>query len=276
MSAPIDKEKKITKLDTPLTLADIAEPRPRDGTVAFCIRRALRKALYHQLLPRGIMRTVTIGGIQYRLAAKNGVDRFLLKRGVFEEHQIVFFFNEARARGARVFLDVGANFGYYSLLAARLGIFDEIHAFEPHPENYKRLLWHIKANNFESVITPHNVGANDAARDMRMLSGENLDGALMRLKDGDIADSVAVKTATLDSLFSFRGRNICVKIDTEGYEAKVLKGAENLLAHNDAFLQVEIWSGGTALIPEMLSGGFALIYHISDDFYFTNKRAGME
>ena len=263
----------MTKTDTPLTLADIAEPHPREGGLGFRINRALRKALYYHLLPRGIMRTVTIGGIQYRLAAKNGVDRALLKRGFFEENQIVFLFNEARRRGARVFLDVGANFGYYSLLAARLGIFDEIHALEPHPENYKRLLWHIKANNFENAITPHNVGANDAARDMRMLAGENFDGAYANLKDGDAANSVTVKTAPLDSLFSFRGRNICVKIDVEGHETKALKGAENLLAHNDALLQIEIWAGNTALIPEMLSGGFALTHYIGEDFYFVNKRA---
>lgn len=265
---------KPSQTDAPLTLANIAEPRPRDGGLGFRVSRALRKALCYHLLPHGIMRTVTIGGIQYRLVAKDLVDRMLLRRGIFEEHQIVFFFNEARRRGARVFLDVGSHFGYYSLLAARLGIFDEIHAFEPHPETYRRLLWHIKANNFENAITPHNVGASDAARDMRMLTGENFDGALANLKDGDAANSVTVKTAPLDSLLSFRGRNLCVKIDTEGHEAKALRGAENLLAHNDAFLQVEIWSENTALIPEMLSGGFALTYHIGDDFYFVNKRAG--
>ena len=261
------------KTDAPLTLADIAEPRPRDGTLGFRIRRALRKAWHYYLLPRGIMRTVTIGGIQYRLTVKDKVDgafSVLIQRGFFEENQIVFFFNEARKRGARVFLDIGANFGYYSLLAARLGIFDEIHAFEPHPDAYKRLLWHIKANNFEGMITPHNVGASAAARDMHMLTGENFNGAFANFKDGHVANSVTVKTAPLDSLFPFRGKNICAKIDTEGHEDEVLKGMADLLAHNEVFLQIEIWPENTSLIPEMLSGGFSLTRHISGDFYFVN------
>ena len=58
-------------------------------------------------------------------------------------------------------MDIGANFGYYSLLAAKTGDFADIHAIEPHPETHRRLLMQIGANGWEKKITPHNIAASD-------------------------------------------------------------------------------------------------------------------
>ena len=258
----------MTKTDTPLTLADIAEPRPSDGTAGFRVWRGLRK-VWNWLLPRTMVRTVIIGGIRYLTDNNDSLGRELIQKGHWEREQIVFFFNEARRRGARVFLDVGANFGYYSLLAARLGIFDEIHAFEPHPETYKRLLWHIRANNFEGAITPHNIAASDAVRDMSMSKNSDPGNALLHKSNGG---TVNVSAAPLDSLFSFRGQNICAKIDTEGHEDEVLQGAADLLMHNDVFLQIEILGLNSAYIGEMLARGFSLINRCQGDFYFVRDK----
>ena len=261
------------KDNIPLTLADIAEPRTRDSTAGFAVWRALR-TLWYFVLPRGMTRHVTIGGIRYRLTAREKVDRALLKRGYWERNQILFFFNEARRRGARVFLDVGASFGYYSLLAARLGIFDEIHAIEPHPETYRRLLWHIKANNFENVITPHNVAAGASAREMRMRANIAGRSDFQQVsEDSSLPDSIAIKSAPLDSLLALRGKNICAKIDVEGCEISALDGARELLANNRCFLQVEIWPGNSPDIAKIMSRGLSLVRHHGDDFYFANGEA---
>ena len=223
----------------------------------FRIRRGFRK-VGRWLSPKSMTRHITRGGIRYAVEYKDP----LVVNGYYERHQIVFFFNEARRRGARVFLDVGAHFGYYSLLAARLGIFDEIHAIEPHPEIYKRLLWHIRENNFEGVITPHNVAASDKEGELR-ISGINV-----YEEDSAPADAFTIKAAPLDSMFDFRGRHICMKIDVEGHEPAALDGAKNLLANNEPFLQVEILPDNTPFVVEMLSRGFSLIRHHHNDFYF--------
>ena len=271
---------KTTNTDAPLTLGDIAEPRPSDGGLKFRIRRALRIA-GHSLLPHNITRTAIIGGIRYRLKYREMSG--LIRKGSMERHQIVFFFNEARRRGARVFFDIGANVGYYSLLAARLGIFDEIHAFEPHPVVYQKMLRLIKDNNFEGAITPHNIAVSDADGELRMQA----DG--MQIIDSPAGEfhpmrtrayessraahhgSVTIKAARLDSLFALRGKNICAKIDVEGHEEEALGGMRELLAHNNAFLQIEIWPVNTKRVTDIASRGFALTYHIDDDFYFVKE-----
>ena len=261
----------------PLTLADIAEPRSRDLPLARVIRRGLR-GVWHRLPPRQMTRFVTIGGIRYAIDYRETEARKLLRQGYYEREQIVFFFNEARMRGARVFLDVGANFGYYSLLAARLGIFDEIHAFEPHPETYKRLLWHIKANNFDGAITPHNIAASDGVRQMRMqqVKGGN-SGKLQVLAGSDSSgdnappDTVVINAAPLDSVLALRGKKVCAKIDVEGHEMSALDGARELLAHNDSLLQIEIFPMYAERIPAIVARGFSLINYCNRDFYFVRE-----
>ncbi len=139
---------------SPLTLADIAEPRPSSkggGNIAFRLRRACRRLML-AIFPRKMTRQFVRGGLHYKLDGM-GMNSRLFGDGHWEPKQIEYFFNTARERGANVFLDAGANIGYYSLLAARLGIFDEIHALEPEPETYQKLLWHISANKFDSKIT---------------------------------------------------------------------------------------------------------------------------
>ena len=257
----------------PLTLADIAEPRARDG-IRFRIRRACRKVC-HSLLPRKMERVVKRGGLRYMLNGSEYVHKKLIRYGYWEHQQIVYFFNEAQKRGARVFLDVGANFGYYSLLAARLGIFDEIHALEPHPQTYQRLLWHIKANNFEGVITPHNIAASDAERAMKMQAVGKDSGGLSVFSGDSLNTSGAfdIYAKPLDAVFPFRGRNVCAKIDVEQHESKAIRGAENLLAHNDVFLQIEIWPWKASGFAEMAARGYSLIYYHGNDFYFAKGKA---
>lgn len=279
----------------PLTHSDVAEPKTRDAGLALLLRRAARMA-WHKILPADMERKIVRSGLRYKVNRKEGAHRMMIRRGYLESEQVVFLFNEARNRAAEVFLDIGANFGYYSLLAAKLGGFSGIHAVEPHPQTYERLLWHIRANGFDGAITPHNVAASSAARKMRMPAAGTMDDSCFDVlpvgendSDGDgggtlifrelSGKSVAVKAsetlpvaaAPLDSLFDFRGRSIAVKIDVEGHELEALKGAENLFAHNRVLAQVENWPEKTAVLNEFMARGFRLIYHTGYDFYFVKE-----
>ena len=283
------KPRLAPRTDKPLTLGDIAEPHWRSAGLALRLRRLLRK-VWHSLPPRKATRVVTRGGIRYALNNREPETRAVLKNGFWEANSSVYFFNAARKRGAKVFLDIGANFGYYSLLAARLGIFDEIHAFEPHPETYRRLLWHIRANNFEGVITPHNVAASDASREMRMNPmGAGWSGGMQVFGDTPRAapedepewhklfssektgETLPVDAAPMDDMFAFNGRKIAAKIDVEGHELAAVKGMKKMLAGNDVFLQIEIFAFNTAEIKEMQSRGLTVTHRCGDDFYFVNN-----
>lgn len=250
-----------------LVRTDLMEPNPRDTSPGRRVLRACRK-VWHRVLPRKMTRSFARAGIRYRIDASWDVQYRLMQDGRFEHRQIMYFFNGARRRGADVFLDVGANFGYYSLLAAKTGDFGEIHAFEPHPEMYEILLRHISLNGRQNVITPHNIAAS--AKESEMFIDDFAHGSARISATERKNATIAVRAVLLDSVLDFSGRNIAVKLDVEGHTSPALDGMRNLLSQNRVFLQAEILPEDTEVIYRLMSDGFRLIYHEGGDFYFVN------
>lgn len=258
---------RVTGKITKLILSDLADPRPRDGTLAFRILRALRIA-GHACFKTNMMWRCNRGGVRFIMPGTHGMAGSVIRKGHYEHEQIVYFFNAARKYNTDIFLDIGANFGYYSLLAANLGGFSEIHAFEPHPETYQLLLLNIGENNFQNAISPHNDAASDLNKNMfinRRARGDDF------IADNKQEGDISIKAVMLDSLFDFSGRRIAMKIDVEGHEIRALKGAENLLSRNKIVLQVEIFGNTMEPYYYLLNNGFRWLYRVNNDFYFTNN-----
>ncbi len=117
-------------------------------------------------------------------------------------------------------LDVGANAGFYTLLAGKLaGAQGQVIAVEPFPENQRSLKRHM-ALNPDLNIRLIEAAASASCGEARFHTGvTRLTGGLS--VDGDLV----VTTITLDSL----PRADLLKIDVEGAELEVLQGAERLL-----------------------------------------------
>ena len=249
-----------------LTLADLACLPSSEISMAARLVRRCRK-MFYGCMPADIIWRVKRAGINFHLRSDDQPARSILKKGYWERQQILHFFNAARRRGADTLLDIGANFGYYSLLAAKTGDFADIHAIEPHPETHRRLLMQIGANGWEKKITPHNIAASDKDGTL-FIDRESSGGASVSDNAGE--GDFAVQAARLDSVFDFAGRNIAVKIDVQGHELAALKGMANLLSRNKAFLQVEIEEENTHSLNYLIQSGFRCTHYIGWDFYFTN------
>ncbi len=114
-----------------------------------------------------------------------------------------------------LFIDVGANIGSYSILAASLGA--QIIAIEPAEDTFALLKENIDLNNFSDAKLIC-AAAVDYVGEIGFTKG--LDSVNQIDPDG----AVKVKTVTIDSLI---GESIVsgMKIDVEGFELKVLQGA---------------------------------------------------
>lgn len=129
------------------------------------------------------------------------------------------------------FVDVGANAGIFTIMAARLaGEHGAVHAFEPSPRDRERLLANVALNRLTNV-TVHGE-ALGSARSKAMLAvsgaerpGHNTIGGFMYADDA-AAYSVEVEVTTLDEVAETAGltRLDVMKIDVEGYETAVLHG----------------------------------------------------
>jgi len=125
-----------------------------------------------------------------------------------------------------VFYDLGAHTGYYSLQASMLvGKGGMVYAFEPNPRNISYLKQHFAINKIENVsIVEFAVGDHDGNIPFA-LGNSSFVGHISQ--DGDIN----VKILSLDSSVA-RGdfkKPDFVKIDVEGAELSVLKGARSIL-----------------------------------------------
>jgi FkbM family methyltransferase len=137
-------------------------------------------------------------------------------------------------RPGDVCFDVGANVGFYTLLASRLvGERGTVVAFEPLPRNLGYLRRHLEANRIRNVrLLP--VAVSDRGGTAHFAEGN---GPAM----GSLAESggLEVQTVTLDQLVASGELPApsFVKIDVEGAEDAVLTGAAGLLrAHHPTIL----------------------------------------
>lgn len=123
------------------------------------------------------------------------------------------------------FVDVGANIGYFTLLAASLGA--RAIAYEPTPKVFERLRENIALNGFRDV-TPVNAAVAEKNGRVKLYKSEEDPEANSIFGMGECMDVPAV---ALDEDLAIRGiREVQVlKIDAEGAEPFVLEGARNLL-----------------------------------------------
>ena len=133
-----------------------------------------------------------------------------------------------------VLLDVGANLGCFSLTLARLRPDCMVHAFEPSPETLILLQANIARSQQINVnIHPFALGKKI---DHLLFINDPSSPATNRLVDQEEAASnrtIEVEVTTIDQFLKMNGTpNVAfMKIDVEGFEADVLRGAALTLTH---------------------------------------------
>jgi FkbM family methyltransferase len=133
------------------------------------------------------------------------------------------------------FLDLGAHVGYFSCLAGRLvGPRGLVVAFEPNPRNYELLLANVWRNGLTNVVCfPWAVTDSSRILDLYLSTGNSGDHRIFA-EAGRI--SVPVRGVALDALEVLRPPVDVVKIDVQGAEEAVFRGAAQLLAASPAAL----------------------------------------
>ena len=139
-------------------------------------------------------------------------------------------------KGSKVFYDVGANWGYFSLLVASLPNFHgQIFAFEPNPTAYSDLNSTVQQAGLEQRITALNYGLGCVEGDLHLEEVEEFKTGLARLSSSGSGRKVPVNT--LDSL-KLHPPDV-IKIDAEGMESDILTGGERMLKEHRPFVVFE-------------------------------------
>jgi len=124
------------------------------------------------------------------------------------------------------FIDVGANVGVYSILAASRGA--RVLAIEPVPATFEQLLDNVHINRFGARIDARNFGVSSEPSELRFSTQSGPTNHV--LAPGESAEqSVSVAVDTLDAIAE-GWAPVLIKIDVEGFEANVIHGAADVLA----------------------------------------------
>ncbi len=139
-------------------------------------------------------------------------------------------------------IDIGAHIGMASVAHGLLGDFDRIHAIEPTLQNFDCLVANIAWNGLTQIVQPHRValGEADRAIRMRIKGGSGRHFVLQENKKKDPRPNEEVQQRTFDSFIETLGDGKIdyVKSDTQGFEGRVLMGAEAFLANRQAIWEI--------------------------------------
>ena len=203
--------------------------------------RQLTNWTIRQLLPKQI----EIHGATIVLNPTDPVVSGALHFGVYEKAETRFF--QSACRDGMTFLDVGANLGYYTALAARaVGPNGRVLAVEPDPDSFGYLEQTIAANAVGNVQA-FPVAASDAPATLPLYISTDNRGDNRLYASGEDRPQVEVAARPLDALL--RENKIdtvdLIKVDVQGYESKVIAGLrETITASPNLTLLTEFWPQG--------------------------------
>ncbi len=147
-------------------------------------------------------------------------------------------------------IEVGANMGYHTLaMAQAIGPGGDLHAIEANPRALALLRDTLAVNGFAEMTTVHAVAALDQAGEVTFDANPHHIGSghwgLPAAEARGYTNSFTVPAVTLDGLLLERmGRVDLLRMDAEGSEPQVLRGAEQLILNSPNIRIVTEWSPG--------------------------------
>ena len=164
-----------------------------------------------------------------------GIERPIFYQGTYENGTMKIMNNVFKKGGA--FIDIGANIGLMSLHASRIiGNRGDVLSFEPLSDTYNILLQNIALNKV-SNIKAINIAIGSTNGVVEIFSGAKINrGTSSLIRTNQTQSSHKVPIITLDTYLDENpiGSITCIKIDVEGWELEVLKGAAKTLSSPNA------------------------------------------
>jgi len=201
-----------------------------------------RLGLYNNILLR-----IKVPKYNYMFFCRGNNEDFIFMTG--HEDEILPYF---KPKSGAIVIDVGAHIGHHTLIAAkRVGPKGKVIAVEADPKNLEILNKNIKLNKFDNVNTI-NYAVHSKETKIKLYtpekeSGRTIYNTIMEDRISPEEKFIEVNAKTLDSILQENGikheQVNWIKIDVEGAELEVLKGAHKILSKSeDIILLIEIHS----------------------------------
>ncbi len=195
--------------------------------------------------------------------AKDSIQANYHSKGLFYEQELLEALLEICPQYSFI-LDIGANVGNHAIYFSKFLNPNEVYPFEPHEESINTLIENCRINN-TSNINLNYLGycVSDKSGESYQIENhdeENLGGTSFEklAKDG----TKSVKSICIDDIFTEFNVHL-IKIDVEGMELSVLKGATKTIANSKPIISIEVTKESLKSSHEFLTN---LGYHIHKEF----------
>lgn len=216
-----------------ILLSSVKHPANREHR-ARAVFRVLGYQAWKRLAPRPLLAELE-GGIQLKLfPSSSSASNVVYFNGWFDYEETHFLTRFLRPGDE--FWDVGANIGYFTVLAASLvGTSGVVRAFEPHPPTVAMLRENIGINHCSQVVV-HPTALGECTGSVLLTADMDVSN---RIVDVYAGATVEVSVAPGDEIAA-DARPTFIKIDAEGSEMKVIRGLERLIQRMRPVLQIEV------------------------------------
>lgn len=242
----------------------LRSPKLRQAVAVLPFGARIHRFLFFHIRPGEV--TLDIKGLRITVDALDTVvGAQLIRDGEWEPYETALFLETIKS--GMVVVDIGANIGYYTVLAARaVGSEGRVIAFEPDHRNFTLLTQNVEANGFSNRVTLLPVALSDHEGSLTLYRDDGNFGA-HSLAEGNVigTDQLAIPCARLDDVLEALeiGHVDVVKIDTQGAEGLVFTGAERVLSQEELWVFTEFWPSGLRRLgsePEKLLQAFRSRY----------------
>lgn len=168
----------------------------------------------------------------------------IAQNGVVEEAEtqlVHLILNKIYKNGPLVFFDIGANIGYYGLLAGTI-YKAEVHSFEPTPVYADNIRAAAKLNDISELLTVHNYALSNSTGEATFMQSGSGSSLEVGFNKSDRLPTITVKTESLDTAQKQQSLPLpsFMKIDVEGHEWAVLEGSKATITEAKPVIFVEL------------------------------------
>jgi FkbM family methyltransferase len=182
-----------------------------------------------------------IHNIKMKLTIKDWVQYNLFIYGKYEENETLLW--EKLVKKSSVILDIGANVGYFSLLASKINPKSSIFSFEPIKHTFDRLSYNVKQNNFQNIKL-FNCAISDENRILSINVGNENNWGMSSVNNHEFTSGKIenINAISIDNFVKEEKiqRVDLIKLDIEGAEYMALEGMKNTLDNYSPDILIEI------------------------------------
>lgn len=196
-------------------------------------------------------------GIQYEI---------FVKKNFFEISHLKIF--EKYIDDNAVVADVGANIGNHTLYFTKKVGVKHVYSFEPIPSTFELLKKNISLNNIDSRVTLINAAVGKSSSNVKVDFTDPYDAGATQVKYSNEDDTDVMPCLSLDEYFKDKpALPTHLKIDVEGFELEVLKGAADIINKNQPIIFLETWKDKESVKSYLHKIGYKLSEYANGDDY---------